>query len=211
MNPSPTKISFDRDYYENGVRCGLSLYTDYRWLPELTIPMAEALVRNLGIKKEDTILDFGCAKGYVVKALRGLGYQAFGCDISQYAIDSAPEEIRSYVSTLNLTLWPIGFDWTLAKDVLEHVEEADLPGLLRDIRGSSKNLFIAVPLGQDDHYVIADMDKDVTHKIRQPLWWWAGAVEEAGFRVVSATFSMPGIKENWTRRFAFGNGFIVAR
>ena len=31
---------FDEDYYERGAETGKSLYSHYRWMPELTIPMS---------------------------------------------------------------------------------------------------------------------------------------------------------------------------
>ena len=60
---------FDEDYFERGVQLGISGYTNYRWIPELTLPLCETMARYLGISKDDRILDFGCAKGYIVRAL----------------------------------------------------------------------------------------------------------------------------------------------
>lgn len=203
MNP------FVEDYYERGEEKGLSLYTSYRWLPSLTVPMAGALTRELGIMKPETIMDYGCAKGYLVKALRILGFTAFGWDISEYAVNAADDDTRNFLYTPPSSRGST--DWTLAKDVLEHMTEEETLAALRDIRANSGRLFVAVPLGSGNAYTIPDMEKDVTHKIRQPLWWWTGLVEEAGFKVVSAEFSMKGVKENWTRRWPMGNGFISAR
>ncbi len=86
------KEEFDRDYFERGIASGKSLYENYRWIPELTIPMAMTYIDTLGLKKEDRILDFGCAKGYVVKALRMLHRKAWGCDVSDYAIESSDQD-----------------------------------------------------------------------------------------------------------------------
>lgn len=203
---------FDADYYERGIESGKSLYTDYRWLPDLTLPMTQALIENLGIHPTDTILDFGCAKGYVVKAFRQLGYRAFGMDMSEYAIANADPEIAAFVTCNGFPHeCPLEVDWVIAKDVLEHIEEAECLEVLKELRAVTKNIFIAVPLGNGVRYIIPEMEKDVTHRIRQPLWWWTGLVEEAGFKIVSSAFTMPGIKENWTRKTPFGNGFIVAR
>ena len=67
---------YDADYFLRGKQTGRSLYENYRWLPDLTIPMVAAMIRHLGIKPDDKILDFGCARGYVVKAFREMGYRA---------------------------------------------------------------------------------------------------------------------------------------
>ena len=80
---------YDEDYFERGVETGKSLYSNYRWIPELTIPICAELIMQLKIGPEDTILDFGCAKGFIVKALRLLHREAYGVDISEYAIKQA--------------------------------------------------------------------------------------------------------------------------
>ena len=89
---------FDEDYFLRGRQTGKSLYVDYRWLPELTVPMVSAIVSHLGIEPDHTILDYGCARGYVVKAFRQLGYKAFGVDISEWAIRNADEETKPYLN-----------------------------------------------------------------------------------------------------------------
>ena len=57
-------------------------------MPELTLPLAHHIAVDCNLDKHQTICDFGCAKGYLVYALRLLGYDAYGVDISEYAISS---------------------------------------------------------------------------------------------------------------------------
>ena len=201
--------AFTEDYYERGRESGLSLYENYRWLPDLTLPMAQALIDGLGLGPTDRILDFGCAKGYLVKALRQLNRSAWGCDISEYALSQADKDTEIFL--FHAGELSAHYDWTLCKDVLEHVEEAELPALLKVLRAHTSRLFIAVPLGNNGAYTIPEMEQDVTHRIRRPLWWWAGLLEEAGFTKVQSSFSMRGVKENWTRKYQFGNGFLTAQ
>lgn len=204
-------MPFTEDYYERGVECCLSCYENYRWLPELTIPMCERLIEHLGIEKHECILDFGCAKGYMVRAFRMLGYRAAGVDISPYAIAQADAETRQYLYLAGDKFAKLDADWTICKDVLEHLDEVECLAALRHIRGHSKKLFVAVPLGNNGVYTIPEMEKDITHKIRRPAWWWSAICEEAGWKVSSNTFSMRGVKENWTRAHPFGNSFIICQ
>jgi len=88
---------FNKDYYENGISSGLSLYTNYKWMPDLTIPMAFRIIEILNIKERDSILDFGCAKGYMVKSFRMLYRDAYGVDISDYAISNCDKEVENYL------------------------------------------------------------------------------------------------------------------
>ena len=43
------------------------------------------------------VLDVGCAKGFLVRHLRKLGVDAWGTDISEYAISTAPADVRPYL------------------------------------------------------------------------------------------------------------------
>ena len=55
---------FDENYYERGAETGKSLYSHYRWMPELTIPMCHHIAKYLELKETDKVLDFGCAKDF---------------------------------------------------------------------------------------------------------------------------------------------------
>ena len=118
---------YDAEYYERGTLTGKSLYRDYRWLPEATIPMAMAMIDVLGIPRHASVLDVGCAKGYLVKALRWLGREAYGYDVSEYAIAHADPEVANVVGAVPPQKV---FDYAIAKDVLEHFTPDDVQEFL---------------------------------------------------------------------------------
>jgi len=194
---------YDKDYYENGVVTGKSLYTNYQWMPELTIPMCCDLVRSLGITETESVLDYGCAKGYMVRGLRLLGIDAYGYDISRYALDNAPSDVMSHL----YSTYPCRhFDWIISKDVFEHIPYSSLSGILNSLE--CKKLFVAVPLGKDGHYEVPAYELDTTHVIREPLEWWIDEIEKAGFHINYAGYSYGKLKKNWSK-FERGNGFII--
>ena len=206
---------FNEDYFERGISTGLSLYTNYRWIPELTIPMCHDIAKLLEIRDDDTVLDFGCSKGYVVKGFRLLHYNAWGVDISDYAINHAPEDVRQYLTVIRpgdplppppneKMLWNI----TVAKDVLEHIDYDDLHQAVRGIRDATQRAYIVVPLGDGKKYYVPSYELDVTHKIRQPLEWWKSLFETSGFAIDYAGYKHGHIKENWAGT-PNGNGFFV--
>lgn len=204
---------FNEDYFLRGKETGVSLYANYRWMPELTIPMVTAICRHLEVNDpKTTILDFGCARGYVVKAFRELGYEAFGVDVSQWAIENCDPAVRMYVrSATNLVGY--GYDWIVAKDVLEHVAQVkDTIDILMD--RARVGLFVVVPLGWDDmeqQYVIPDYEKDVTHIHRLALHTWAKMCIRPGW-AVTAQYRVPGVKDNYYKPgWEMGNGFITCR
>ncbi len=75
------KKFYDYDYFEKGVTSKKSCYLNYRWMPDLTIPMASKIIKFLNIRDKESILDFGCSKGYMVRAFRLLDINAYGVDI----------------------------------------------------------------------------------------------------------------------------------
>ncbi len=209
----PNALDYDKDYFENGVVTGKSGYSNYRWLPELTIKLAYNIIKYLGIKEEHTVLDYGCAKGYLVKAFRILDIKAYGVDISQYAIDTADSEVREYcrlISTNNALPFQQKFDWIITKDVIEHMSEDTLDDFLKTSRISSASSFHVVPLGTgDNHYVVPAYDLDITHTLAKPEDWWINKFKQAGWKLKSFSYHVPGVKENWTSQYEKGNGFFI--
>lgn len=203
---------YDADYFLRGKQTGKSLYENYRWLPKLTMPMAQHIVEHCGIEMDHDILDFGCARGYLVKALRDLGHDAIGHDVSKWALDNCDPEVRQYLSNH----WPMKeVDWIIAKDVLEHVELQKIGKLLRQFSEiAARGVFVVVPLskGLGKGYVVEEYEADVTHKLRWPLEQWLDEFLDAFDHhwEISARYRIKGIKDNyadWER----GNGFITCR
>ena len=207
---------YDEDYFERGVETGKSLYTSYRWMPEQTIRLAVTLVDFLNIHKSDKILDFGCAKGFLVYALRILGYEASGMDISEYAICHSHKDVSRFLhkgrSPLEITSHShsITWDWVIAKDVLEHLRYSELVCLLHDFHACCTHVFVAVPLGEDGKYNVPAYELDRTHILRQTRAWWIGLFESCGFQVRKSLYRVEGIKDNWST-WENGNGFFVLR
>jgi len=189
---------FDREYFEQGPMTGKSLYTNYRWLPELTLPLCHHLVTYCGIMSEDRILDFGCAKGYVVHGLRLLGYDAHGVDVSEYAISQSPKEVNGYVTKIEpFEEISIDFDWVICKDILEHLPYDSIDNQLQLLADCTKNLIVMVPLGDGHKYYIDAYEQDVTHIIREDLKWWEERFFRNGFNVDEMTYDMGPFKKNW--------------
>lgn len=189
------KDLYTADYYERGKETGLSNYTDYSWKPELTVPACKKIAEYLGMRPGDSIVDAGCSKGFYVKAMRMLGYRAFGFDISEYAIATADPEIKEYVSRL---MPKRAFCWATLKDVCEHIPPQDLFTLIGTFNDRVTNgMLIIVPLAdrRDGKYIREEDEADKTHVIRWPLNDWISFLEEAApdFNV-NASYNIHGIK-----------------
>lgn len=216
MSVLPTGFVYDRDYYENGVVAGKSCYENYRWMPEMTIKMAYRMMKHLKLHEGATLLDYGCAKGYLVKALRILDVEAFGCDVSSYAIENVDPEVRPFCrcSTGDVDVVPFdrSFDWVISKDVLEHLDEKAVDRFMAAVGKHTKRMFHVIPLANSHgKFVVPEYERDTTHVLRQTSDWWQKRFEHHGWHCESFDFDVPGIKENWTSRYPKGNGFFILK
>lgn len=86
-----------------------------------------------------SILDVGCATGMSVWVFRRLlGLDAYGVDVSRYAITNGVQSIRPYLACVDLTtqlptLARRRFDLVVSYDAFEHIPEEALPRLLNNI------------------------------------------------------------------------------
>jgi len=202
------KNVFDEKYFEDGVRHRVSAYENYRWMPERTIREASSIINNI---KFDTVLDYGCAKGFMVHALRLLGKEAYGADVSVYAVENCHPKVKEYLQVIETTeQLSGGWDLIIAKDVLEHIPKDLIPSVLSELRRRCKTLFVAVPLGDGKRYRIREYEMDVTHVVREPEEWWLTSIVDAGFKIKYFDYEFGHLKENWTGNHPHGNAFIVA-
>ncbi len=202
---------YDADYFLRGKETGKSLYTDYHWMPELTLPMVQRIAEHCGIEKYDTIVDFGCARGYVVRAFMELGYDGvYGVDCSQWAVDNCDPAVVGRVHHTD-GIGPIACDWVIAKDVLEHVPYVQLT--INKLMAGSRGIFAVVPLSahEGSEYVVPEYEMDVTHCQRHTLTYWVDMFLRVGWSV-EASYRVPGIKDNYYKPgWERANGFITAR
>ena len=211
------KNKYNKDYYENGVAKGISGYDNYRWIPELTYPMAYSICKNLKIKQKDKVLEFGCAHGFLVKALNDFKIDTYGVDVSSYAISKVDQSIKNKINLLkknniknSLIKMNIkfNFDHIISKDVFEHIQPSELKKILKEMSKITKNLFVVVPLGDKGKYRIKSYEADKTHIIAENETWWKKLFVENQFRVKSFSYKIEGIKDKWYNINPKGNGFF---
>lgn len=112
---------------------------------------ADALVSVL-LQRIDarTALDVGCARGFVVEALRDVGIEASGCDFSEYAINTASRGARGHLRWGDLSKelpWaPKDFELVTCFETLEHLPPALAPQAVRELaRLSSRYVLASIP------------------------------------------------------------------
>jgi ubiquinone/menaquinone biosynthesis C-methylase UbiE len=87
------KISkkFGKDYFDGERKYGYGGYKyDGRWKP-----VAKRIVSHFNLKSGSKVLDIGCGKGFLVKDLLDIGIDAYGLDISSYALKNCEKGVSS--------------------------------------------------------------------------------------------------------------------
>jgi glycosyltransferase involved in cell wall biosynthesis len=150
---------YDEEYYES--HCGVPYRRGTGGWEAFFGGIADAIVDRFGPR---TVLDAGCAIGFLVEALRARGVDAEGIDISEYAISQVPAALRPYVRVAPITE-ELAHDYDLITciEVLEHVSEEEAAAAVANFaRHTQRVLFSSTP----------DDDKEPTHvNVRPPEYW----------------------------------------
>jgi len=186
---------FDEDYFEKGKISGKSWYMNYRWLPERSTTEAKAIIDYLQLNENHKILDFGCAKGFLVKALRMQNIETEGCDISDYALSFAPG--GCWNSSIEKNWENKKYTHVIVKDVFEHLTPVQLFEILNKISKVSSKILCIVPIGDNGVYRIPEYHCDISHIIAENEEWWKGKFEEGEWNIITECEHIPGLKDNW--------------
>ena len=125
-------------------------YGGYRYMEGRGEKVARAMAEHYGIKPGDKILDVGCGKGFLLFDFTKVvpGVEVYGLDISEYAIETAKEEIKDHLRVANAIELPFedhSFDFVYSITTLHNLHCYDLDKALREIeRVGKKNKYICV-------------------------------------------------------------------
>jgi ubiquinone/menaquinone biosynthesis C-methylase UbiE len=180
-------IRISREYgalYFDGPRAyGYGGYRyDGRW-----IPVAEDIVRHFNLKPGDRVLDVGCAKGFLVKDLLKVcpGLEAFGLDVSEYALKHCEPEIVGrlhFGSAIHLPFPDDSFAAVISLNTIHNLERADCVLALKEIeRLAPGRGFVQVDSYRTPDQRAVFMDWVLTAKHHDYPEGWISLFMEAGF------------------------------
>lgn len=124
---------YGETYFDGPREYGYGGYRyDGRWQP-----VAKDIVEHFGLKKGDRVLDVGCAKGFLVKDLLALGIDAYGIDVSHYALmHCEPETIgRLHLGSAENLPFPDGsFSAVLSINTIHNLPRERCKTALREMQ-----------------------------------------------------------------------------
>lgn len=158
---------YDEYYYAHG--CGLPYGRTEHYLRFFN-EVAERIRSDI---QPTTVLDAGCAMGMLVECLRNRNIQAWGIDLSEYAIQNAPVDVKPFlwVGSICEPL-PQKYDLIVSVEVLEHLTPAQVEQAVAVLCQHTEDiLFSSTPFD----YV------EATHLNVQPPEYWAELFARHGF------------------------------
>ena len=172
---------YDGDYFENGLKSN--------WAGGYTWPQFQGVFKDAAgylaevFPEARSFLDIGCAKGFLVRALRERGLEAWGFDHSAWAIERAEPAAQPYLqlAEADAVAFDRQFDVAVAMSIFESLTEDQLRSLLPRLRRWTRLALFAV---------IADLPRsaglggtgDLSQITLHDRRWWLALFSEAGWR-----------------------------
>ena len=160
-------VTYGQHYYEHD--CGTPYERNDHWT-DFFGGIADRIVKDL---KPRSVLDAGCAMGLLVEQLFRRGVDAWGVDISKYAITQVHESVADRCRVASL-VEPLDrrYDLVVCIEVVEHMWADDARTAIANLcAASDRVLFSSSP---SDY-------AEPTHLNVQPPEYWSAEFAEHGF------------------------------
>jgi SAM-dependent methyltransferase len=174
---------YGREYFDGSRDTGYGGYRyDGRWRS-----VARDMIAHFGLKPGMRVLDVGCGKGFLVKDLMQVcrGIEAFGLDISEYAVMQCEPEVvgRLHLGDCRKLPFPDGsFAATIAINVVHNLDRAECIAAVKEIeRLSPGRAYIQVDsyrTPEEEELFLSWVLTAMTH--HDPAGW-RQLFEEAGY------------------------------
>lgn len=168
-NGSADQVDYGEYYYRHD--CGIPYERNEHWL-QFFDRIAAAIVREF---HPSTVLDAGCAMGFLVEGLRKHGVEASGVDVSEYAISKVHDSVAEHCRVGSLSE-PLGqrYDLVTCIEVLEHIPPEEADRAIANLCAATDTLLLSTT--PQDY-------GEATHlNVQQPEVWSAALAREGFLR-----------------------------
>lgn len=160
--PLSREEMFDKEYFNGGSKVGG--YKDFYW----DFPIHEVTARHVLDRKPESVMELGCARGFVLKRIQDRGIRANGLEISNHCwqLRVCNGIIQKDICE---TPWPWKdkeFDLCLSVAVLEHIPEKYLPAVFAEMERTCRRGLHGIDFGHNDDGF------DRTHVSLHSQSWW---------------------------------------
>ena len=175
---------FGREFFDGDRRNG---YGGFTYHPRFWQPVVPTFQDFYGLTAEHSLLDVGCAKGFMLKDFAEVipGLEVAGIDISEYAISNAVEGTEAVVLVADARELPFedgSFDLVVSINTLHNFQRDGVIQSLREVQRVSRQW----------SFVVLDAYRDEEERRRIEAWnltaltvlstdEWKGLFAEAGY------------------------------
>ena len=144
---------FGRDFFDGDRNHG---YGGFSYMPRFWQPVVPTIQKYWGLTANSSLLDVGCAKGFMLHDLAESipGITLKGIDISEYAIKNVMVDMKSHVQVANATQLPFpdkSFDVVISINTVHNLDRNDCAKALQEIERVSRcHSFITVDAYRND-------------------------------------------------------------
>jgi len=144
---------FGKEFFDGERRTG---YGGFNYNARFWEPVVPDFQAHWNLKAGDSLLDVGCAKGFMLYDMQRLipGLEVHGVDVSAFAIENAMEEVKPNLKVANATDLPYednSIDVAIAINTVHNLEGADLEKALRElVRVTRRGCFLTVDAYTND-------------------------------------------------------------
>jgi len=131
---------FGKDFFDGSRSHG---YGGFYYNPRFWQSVIPDFQKHWSLKSGDSVLDIGCAKGFMLYDMLQLipGINVYGIDVSEYAIENSKDEVRQYCqvgSATNLPFDDKSIDISISITTLHNLDESGLADALLEIERVTK-------------------------------------------------------------------------
>ena len=175
---------FGKEFFDGDRAHG---YGGFTYMPKFWQPVVPTFKEHWQITADSSLLDVGCAKGFMLHDFFELipGINVAGIDISQYAIDNCMESVKSKVQVANAIDLPFEdnfFDYVISINTIHNLPKQECSQALREIeRVSRLGSFITVDAYRNDEEKERMYAWNLTAKTIMPVSDWVAFFDESGY------------------------------
>jgi SAM-dependent methyltransferase len=162
-------------------------YGGFNYQPRFWQPVIPTFKAHWGLTSDSSVLDVGCAKGFMMHDFAELipGITVKGIDVSEYAVKNSIEDMRPHVDVADAKSLPYedkSFDYVISVTTIHNLERAELVQSLREIeRVARLGSFITVDAYRNDEEKERMLAWNLTAKTVLHVDEWKELFKEAGY------------------------------
>ena len=176
---------FDKDFFDGHRKHG---YGGYAYNPKFWQTVVKDFKKYWNLDKESSVLDVGCAKGFMLHDFLKLNpqFDVYGIDISKYAIENCMDLLKGKLQEGNATSLPYPdnyFDLVISINTHHNLDGKDIIKAFNELqRVTKKNSYVVLDAYSNEKEKEELMNWNLTAKTIKHVEGWKKFFEQINFK-----------------------------